>query len=149
MPDPASDLTKNMRVIKAMFGVFTVAMVVLLVGLYVDSRQRVNDLGDIIDRQAKDRLQAQVSACGRYNYDTATSVNKIVTELVEFVGFLGVDQTPETPRTAEEQAHVDGLVKARQAEFLTAQLPFRDCTRKGIEAYSEGTGGFLPAGTEP
>lgn len=46
---PRDDLRRSLRVVKVLFGVFAVAMVLLIAGLYLDARER-NDFIDEVHR---------------------------------------------------------------------------------------------------
>lgn len=108
-------------------------------------------VNNALNQLADDRKQGQVNSCNAYNEGLATSVNRIVEENIEFILFLGEDRPApgEPPRTPEEQARIDELIAQRVAEFQTASVPYRDCSPEGIEAFSEGTGGYLLTGAEP
>lgn len=104
-----------------------------------------------LNQLASDRKQGQVSSCHAYNEGLAASVNKIADELIGFLVLLGEDRrTPgEEPRTAEQQAQIDAIIAAQSAEFESIRVQYRDCSPEGIEAFSEGTGGYLLTGAEP
>lgn len=146
-PTAVTDLGRALGVVKVLFAVFSLAVVALLLLVWGDSSTRVDDLEQLLDQQADDRLQGQLSACNGYNQDLAASVNRLIDENIEFVAFLGEDLTPETPRAPEEQEAVDRAVRSRQQEYEAARLRYRDCTARGLESYSEGEGGYLAPGS--
>ena len=130
MADAASDLTKHMRVIKAMFGLFTVAMIVLIVGLYVDSRQRVNDLGEIIDQQEADTAAARRGSCLQANEQARRSRDGNKEQLRVVIEGLTLGR----PATPEGEARIAALYSAHD-ETIDVAFPDRDCTPEGIAEY--------------
>lgn len=119
--------------------VAVVGSVLSILGLYIT--------WGIVEQQRSDRAQAQVNSCRRYNDELAPAIHKIVDKQIEFIHLLAVDR--DEPRTPEEQAQVDAIVAEAVADFEQARVLFRDCSPEGIEAFSEGTGGYLAPGQVP
>lgn len=141
------DLSKSMTVIKVMFLLFTVAMVVLIAGLYVDARDRNQSQDD-------NRLTDAVSSCERSNI-TRSQINDIniaVGALAEAVDInsdalagsaeaLIAAVTPPGGLDPDDQANADeyragisALTQQVHAQLTTATsllanavLPLRDC----------------------
>lgn len=151
LADNQLSMLKNIRTERRVQGfILLVALVVLAffgVGM-IRQGDTVSRLDALFEQFQADRLQAQRNSCRSYNDGLAAAHNGLVEEVIEFVAFLGTaDATPDTPRSPEEQALVDQLIGQRVSEFETRLIPWRDCSDEGLEAFSEGAGGFLPAGS--
>lgn len=139
-----ADRTRNLAAVA-----IAAACLGILVGVAgILAAQKAQDAVDEVNRQRAENI---VTACNRFNEEVAVNHNGIVDELVEFVAFLGQDQTPEDPRTPDEQALIDRLVGQRQAEFASRMVRYRDCSDRGIAAYYDtgGAEGYLPEGEPP
>lgn len=128
------DLARAMRIITALFVVFIFTMGGLVWAVYSDATSRSDQLQSAIDEMNAVRATARVSTCeGLATFQLAH--NDLVRRNQDLLRTVAAQSTrPET------QAFVDEQVALYEANIV----PVRDCSPEGIEAFSNGTGGYLP-----
>lgn len=84
--------------------------------------------------------ETRINSCHSYNTETVPAVNALNDRNQELLRSIAGQST--NPATTE---FVDQQVALYEAE----KALYRDCSPSGLDAFSNGTGGFLPRGEEP
>lgn len=99
----------------------------------VVAQDAIDAVNDFLD-------QSRFNSCKNYNEQLVPSVNSLNDRTQDMLRtVLAGSDNPETLAFVTEQV----------ALYEAAKTPFRDCSDAGLEAFSNGTGGYLPLGTEP
>lgn len=149
-----SNLRGSMNVIKAMFGIFTVAMLVLIGGLYIDGRDRDDAIDAVEDALAQfeaDRIDRSVNACEDRNA-IRIGMNRLA------LSAFGHD--PETGQPTAAFAAATPTQQQTARDRLQNLIPLQVCSPDAIQVYIDsnrseglvpidGTDGYSEAVTPP